>query len=650
MSRHLPNLETVKLADFSLFQNKRQVDVDLGKGVFCLAGANGMGKSSFLAAINFGYTGIVARPNRSFRNVNQYYADSIDYSSRYFEGRISELDRDTSTVSLTFRVANHRYEITRNLFEPQALRHLNVTSLNGRRLRGLDIEGEPNELHESYAKQLVADCGLATFEQFVFIQQFLLTFDERRHLIFWDPEVADAALYLSFGLEADEAARAGRLRSQIDKAESNARNAQWQATNAKNRLLKLTGPNEVPEDLPSLLDQYRTLESAVGSRQDARDEAKLDREDSLLKLAEASSREQILRREYDEIFARHLASNHSVRMHPLVLDAVRSSECGVCGASSELVQTVVSGALTADKCPFCSSNLVTQSDPIDIEPLKAIDTELLVSKREVQEEQRRYDRLNELLDETSARLTDAEAELDRFSQDNISVLPYLDTTGNILDQQSAIRMEQQAAIRRRDEFRQLRDECRAELQPLQDRLSECYKLAELEFVPSFRQLAKRFIGLELDAFLERESPTTFRFGLEVQGTRRRTTSQLSESQRFFLDIALRMALAKQMTGEGGEAGMVIDTPEGSLDIAYEARAGSMFAEFAMAGHQIVMTANINASQLLLRLAATCGSEYMKLARMTDWAPLSEVQAEEEGLFDTAYEAIENQLQQPSPAR
>jgi hypothetical protein len=518
-----------------------------------------------------------------------------------------------------------------------------VTSLNGRKLRGLDTDGDPNQLHEVYAKQLVADCGLATFEQFVFIQQFLLTFDERRHLIFWDSEVADAALYLSFGLEADEAARAGRLRSQIDKAESNARNAQWQATSAKNRLLALTGSNEVPEELPDLLDQYRTLESTVSARQDARDEAKIDREDSLLKLAEASSKEQILRREYDEIFARHLSSSHSVRMHPMVLDAVRSGTCDLCGASSELVQTVVSEVLATDKCPFCSSDLAVQADPMDAEPLEAIDLQLLLAKQEVEEEQRRYNRLNELLTETTVRLSQAEDALQAFSQENLSVLPYVaDATGNVLDQHAAIRMEQQAAISRRDGFRQLRDQCRAELQPLQEKLSECYRSAELEFVPSFRQLAKRFIGLELDAFLERESPTTFRLGLEVQGTRRRTTTQLSESQRFFLDIALRMALAKQMTGDG-QAGMVIDTPEGSLDIAYEARAGSMFAEFVMAGHQIVMTANINASQLLLRLAATCGSEYMKLARMTDWAPLSEVQAEEEGLFDSAYADIEQKL-------
>jgi hypothetical protein len=80
-----------------------------------------------------------------------------------------------------------------------------------------------------------------------------------------------------------------------------------------------------------------------------------------------------------------------------------------------------------------------------------------------------------------------------------------------------------------------------------------------------------------------------------------------------------------------------------LDIAYEARAGEMFAEFVKSGHDIVMTANINTSQLLKKLAAKCGSSRMTLVRMTDWTDLSDVQMQEEGLFREAYAGIEKEL-------
>ena len=115
--------------------------------------------------------------------------------------------------------------------------------------------------------------------------------------------------------------------------------------------------------------------------------------------------------------------------------------------------------------------------------------------------------------------------------------------------------------------------------------------------------------------------------------------QLSESQRFFVDIALRMALLKFTSSPDKRACLLIDTPEGALDIAYEKRAGDMFAQFVLDGFNLIFTANINTSQLLLALASLCGKSHMRLCRMTSWTELSEVQKKEEGLFNKAYKQI-----------
>jgi hypothetical protein len=131
--------------------------------------------------------------------------------------------------------------------------------------------------------------------------------------------------------------------------------------------------------------------------------------------------------------------------------------------------------------------------------------------------------------------------------------------------------------------------------------------------------------------------------LELRSSARREHHQLSESQRFFLDIALRMALAHFASNRTAPATLFIDTPEGSLDIAYEARAGEMFAEFVATGHDILMTANVNTSQLLKKLARACGPDRMQLARMTEWGELSDVQLQEEELFVEAYAQIEEAL-------
>jgi hypothetical protein len=196
-----------------------------------------------------------------------------------------------------------------------------------------------------------------------------------------------------------------------------------------------------------------------------------------------------------------------------------------------------------------------------------------------------------------------------------------------------------------------RNERRKELVVLQRGLIDSYDQAEAEFVPSFTDLARRFIGLDLDIRLETPQNLGVAVLLEVKSTARRQFHQLSESQRFFIDMALRMALIKYMSALDSKGSFYVDTPEGSLDIAYESRAGDMFARFVHDGFGIIMTANINTSRLLLSLAEKCGTQGMDLCRMTTWTELSDVQREEEHLFDEAFASIESAMATPKvPAR
>ena len=89
--------------------------------------------------------------------------------------------------------------------------------------------------------------------------------------------------------------------------------------------------------------------------------------------------------------------------------------------------------------------------------------------------------------------------------------------------------------------------------------------------------------------------------------------------------------------------MFIDTPEGSLDIAYESRAGKMFGDFVNKSFDLIMTANINSSQLLKQLALKCRNEKMKIERMTNWTILSKVQQEEQQVIENAFNEIEGAL-------
>jgi hypothetical protein len=376
-SRRLPRLEKVTLSNFTLFQNNARASIEFGSGVFCLAGANGMGKSSFLAAVNFGLTGIVANPNQAFRTVNHYYESSLGYSKSFFDGRVSEVDRDTATIALEFTVGSHKYSLTRSLFEPQALRELSIRTLAGRSLFRHSADLDPKTVHDIYTQQLIGDCRLANFAQYVFLQHFLFTFDERRHLLFWDSTVTDSALYLAFGLEADDANRADELRSLIDKAESNARNAQWQSTVARNRLTTLAGGLDPPGDLAELTGIYENLSEMAKEATEGVEAAAKTREDALLSLAQASAHEQSIRQEYDQAFTRKFQSPHNALHHPLVLDAMRDGHCGICGHEDASIAVRVSAWADAMECPLCGSAIGPSRSEVSVEDLQGLDRLLI---------------------------------------------------------------------------------------------------------------------------------------------------------------------------------------------------------------------------------------------------------------------------------
>jgi hypothetical protein len=644
--RRLPTIEHVGLQNFSIYRERPTLEVKIRRGVFCLAGANGLGKSSFLAAINFGLTGIVTNPDRSiFASTRKFYSNNLEYSRHYFDGRIDELDRDVAEVSLTFTVGSRRYDLTRNLFEPEALRFLRVVDGTGE-IVSIDTDDDERR-HENYKRLLLEDCHLSTFDQFVFIQHFLLTFDERRHLLFWDEQVTTPMLYLAFGIHAEDAKRADELTHTVNRAESQRRNAQWQATTARRRMKEL-GVDDIDEAaFEGIAEKHQNLVDQVDAHANELHRRQREAADARLDLADASAEYQALRHQYDQVFSQRLKAHSTPRLHPLVAEALQTNRCGVCGTESVAIGAKLSEKLENHSCPLCDSAIERESPSVDsLESLKRVDSDLAATREKLKATQVRRDRLDKAVDEALKLHSSSTQALEDFEAANEKALPTADASiASLLDQRRVAEAERKRAMERRDEWRDKRDAARRELEPLQRALRSAYETAETEFVPAFRELARQFLGLDLDVFLDMADKTRFVLGLEVQGTRRRVTTALSESQRFFIDIALRMALIQQMTEPGETVTSYIDTPEGSLDIAYEARAGAMFGKFVRSGKNMIMTANINANQLLLRLAEVCRSEHMELVRMTHWAALSEVQASEEALFDEAYSRVEAVLEQ-----
>jgi DNA repair exonuclease SbcCD ATPase subunit len=648
----LPQIERVSLRRFSLFTANPNAEFECGDGVLCIVGANGIGKSTLLAAINFCLTGIVSDPTRSFKSMDEYYRFSRDFSSRYFRGRISGSDEDEAEISIRFRLGTFSYEVRRGMFEPDELRSLTIRNGDEESIVLATEDTPRGERHRLYTSCFVRDCGLSSFEEFVFLQHFVFSFDEQRRTLFWNQDVLEVALYRAFGLQTDMAKRADSLRREIEKEDSNVRNRQWEATRLRKRINQIRAQaqaasgaqgrfNELTGDHESLTRQFEEEHKTLRSIEDALN-------DSNLRLAELSVRETALRDEYARFFDRRLSSRPPLAQHPLIIQSFDAQACALCGTRSEAAMASIKDRINATTCPLCDSQIkVEQPESEDANRLKKIDEELMGVKQSFRDVLTTLVKLREEESAAKRNFEATKAKLDAFDRENSTTLTALRqllstsageaSLADYRDELSALEKEKATAYERREELK-------TQLLNLQKSLEEQYLQAEQVFVPRFAELAQRFLGMPLNIQLDARQTRGLNLIVTVSGNPRRQQQQLSESQRFFLDIALRMALTEHMCDPAARGGMYIDTPEGSLDIAYEKRAGDMLAMFAEAGHRIIMTANLNSSQLLLALAHRCGRQGMTLVRMTDWAELSEVQKEEEELFNTAYRDIERAME------
>lgn len=647
-----PKIRKVRLERFSLFSLAPNIDLDIHDGVFCLAGANGLGKSTFLAAVNYGITGIVADPGRPFRSVDEYYKYCMGYSNKFFSGKIPEQDREAATITVHLQVGGSLFIVTRGIFEPDELRELTIINSATNEVIVDGKEMRPAQRLQEYERHITSQIGLRSFPQFVFLQHFVLTFDESRHLLLWDQAVLNQALFLGIGGDYEMAEAADKLRRQVQKADSLVRNIAWQAskTSQQIELLREVAHGQVSDiDPDDIRTQHEKFTKILMLKEKEVEQKRLQLEDHQLKWAEASSELTTLQAQYTEEFSKYVHKLSHVELHPVVVSSISEGKCALCGNEGTQVIESIKQKIESNECPLCGSSL--SEGPVDqtaLGRLKDIDKRISELKEAISITIKSMDRATVELQNAESEREIAARELKEFESNNEKILAQL-TGGTVgLDNALKSKLEELRGYLEQKKAKQAeRDQRHRELMKYQHQLQQRYASAEEEFVPLFRDLAFLFIGVDLDMRMNYSASITspgLSLALEMQGSMRRQTYQLSESQRFFLDIALRMALAQYMSHSDGKACLLIDTPEGSLDIAYESRAGQMFARFINTSHDIIMTANINTSQLLQKMASECGRSKMTLQRMITWTTLSEVQLAGEELFEMAYAQIEAALE------
>lgn len=646
-------LQKVILRNFSLYKKNEkvyEVNEDINEGVYCLAGANGLGKTTFLNSINYGLTGIVLEPNKEVYSPGEIITANKRYTERYFLGRINKKEEEKAEIEILLKINEKYFRIIRGFFEREELRLLEIFSKNGdKRISHFKSKNEsPKELNNYYQKSLASEIGFANFDYFIFYQLYVLTFDENRRMIFWDDRASSHALAIAFNTDPDDAEKILDLTRRMEKHESNARNLKWQSTQAKKKIEELTlkTKGKKASEFEELENIFNKLHKELEKIEKIYGNIKIEYDTMLKRQSHLNSEIMQSKIEHTRLFSRYSKPRSKLLENINVQLSIKKQECCLCDSSGSHIADSIVRNIHKDKCPLCNTVINESGNAEQNELLKLIkknDEKISFKNSELDNLIFEVDGKKVELDKAEIELNNAREKVEDFTEENpdISFKGTGDKNIDTLIEQYK-RQYDLAAKEAKDEYNK-RDNLKPEYEKLLKRVELSYKEAETVFVPTFKKLAKSFIGLDLNIHPKR-SDKTIKLVLELQDTARTESFQLSESQRFFLDIALRMSLAIFLSENKNGATMMIDTPEGSLDIAYESRVGNMFAEYATVYKQnLFMTANINASQLLLSLAEKCGNNRMKFRRMLDWTDPSEIQKEGEHLFKKVFANIETAL-------
>lgn len=631
-----PSLERVRIKQFSLYRKRDLIDVDLSKNVVCLTGANGLGKSTFITILNYALTGIVRNPDRrfsSYNSISAFFNKNKGFASDYFDGRITESDYDSAEVSIDFRIGNNAYSITRGFFEPDQLRTFTRTVDDV--ITEFPEDASESRLNGLYKEHLTRDLGLAEFEQFVFLQFYVFVFDETHQLLFWDESLIERVLYLFFGVDPAKAKKADQLRKDYHKFDSEARNTQWKITQARKDVKALTESLDeiISEDSSAVAERHRALLEDFEELESRRQKTESDLSLATLVISELSLESVVLRNEYKRLFNATLRTETPIEDNPDVIYLLNDMRLRLRldQPVDDLITKLIETIKNADEPAETSAEV--------FEKLKDIDSRLLEISGNLHDAQSRESRLVGEVESIDKSLLDVRSKIAAIENENAELISKLFVPKDGKGTESILSHYREQIVRfteQKEEAYRRRDKAREELAPLEEELSVGYVEAEREFIPLFNQYAKSFLGLELSINLSTSSKGITSLSIDIDDSHRSEAFQLSESQRYFVDIALRMALVDLIADS---ATLYIDTPEGSLDIAYESKAGEMFAQYASGGRRLVMTANINTSQLLLELAKICKSERMNIERMTDWTVMSNVQQDENERIEEAFSNI-----------
>ncbi|MFY7924551.1 MAG: hypothetical protein ACOVN5_02005 [Aquidulcibacter sp.] len=617
MAITFPVLRELKIEGYELFEtaNSSGLVHKFASGVHVIAGINGLGKTTLLNIIYRMLLGPKDMSKEDGGLASTQHILSDWRNKKYFRKRVRDEARGARAEAV-ISFGRRRIKVVRSL------RTLEVESLC------LDGVPEAQATQDRYEDLVCELSGAASYFDFFAILRFLVFFLEDRAELIWDRRSQfDMFRLLFYDRVASRTAAEEYDRAQT--LDSNYRNERVPIGKARKELDEYDAAEqsgiavEIRAERTALAaaqeQDQEHAEAIVAARQKA-ESVRLRREKTRLDLEEA----RLAYEEEQQLFYQHVFPGLEATAAHVFLSLATGGGCLVCGNRSAAAAERLKAYAERHQCPVCESEVAEQEN--------------VVSAAEFNE--KRLERVGQQVEKLRASIS--ALDLDVVREDS-ELRQLIEARGeslaqvnlhqirlNDLQRQASAEVidavladdEDQIAYKRRyveeGEARLMRiaaDRTTAEARYKAIKVSQERHLTERlgKVKQAFSRIAKHLLA---ETCLLHEASDVRRIGqegeqfefpiLEVMmssgvftgsASAREDASEVSESQREFIDLAFRMALMEAAGAPESDAMLVLETPEASLDSLFVREAGALFRGFAAKGDALgnvfIASTNLN---------------------------------------------------------
>lgn len=593
MAVNLPIFESILIENYGLYPGKdgsNGLHFDFASDENLILGVNGLGKSTLLLLLKQ----MIEGPNRlrSPGFVGEGTKDLVTADSNMFAVRGGGSASDASAM-LAVVFGDAKLLIWRRLSD-LGLQRFEVIRK--------DVPAETPAIH-LFEEVVTELAGVGSFADVVRVCDRVVFFLENRERLLWDWRV-QYEIFRSLLLTSADAAALQKLEKKIITSDSSARNlraAMFKASGRRAKELqkrdKAKSVAKQLEETDAALEAAQTSESELVEKLDAKrnevsdERARVWKEQSDTDAAEAR---------YDHLkysAIRHAIGNVDGQIQYALLKLIDEGHCIVCDASGlEGLAVELDERRKAEHCLLCGSPLAghpgvaTTSGALSQQAQSAFE-DLKAQRARAQAAQDRLVILAGAEQSILTKLSDARSEVDRLQR----MRRYLRSQLPADDKAFLARVDSEldGLSSSVEGFQKDRDEAEAEAEALIIRLTALVlehksgiervfkarasdffiEQVRLVYAPRTESISQGGKKFEFPAFeVELTSGST------GESFVRRTYEQASLSQREYLDIAFRMAVLEIFGDE--RCSIVVDGPEGSVDVVFAERAGRMLANYA----------------------------------------------------------------------